>query len=237
MKSTNNPTTQSTSPDDSVSSTDIDLTQDACPRAYAVRVRNAFAVDPESRDGSVSNVNISSSVGVELDITAIIEDFEWALAGGKPETANGFCKFTFEFDSGDATGRLTPNGTVIITGRITPNRIIATVERVHHELRNAGLETVWNPVDVTNVVVTFDKLDSSINRVDLYAISLALGDAAEFDPDLFSGLMYEPPGTDLKCMVFSTGTVNVVGAESTEQAVKQRDVLYNRLEQYGLIPE
>lgn len=98
-------------------------------------VKHAFE-DPLD-DGNVVNVNVTITIGSDIDVGNLAADFEWAEPGSK----EGFCELSFEGIPGQA--KLYNTGTVVVVGVTDEDTIIALVERLHKELRQIGVATEW----------------------------------------------------------------------------------------------
>jgi transcription initiation factor TFIID TATA-box-binding protein len=220
--------------DHSYTENDIDNTNNyetttPYPTKHVQEVRDAFSVPIEK--GEVVNCNITTTIGRRVDLHALVEDVEWAEFVEKNQC---FCHLSF--DGLDASGTLYNTGTVIITGTTNADNIINFYEATHRKLNQLGLNTEWNALEVSNLVVSFDGIDdvSETERsVNLVAVSMS-SDNIEYEPERFRGAIYRNThgGT---CLLFNTGSIVVQGARTTEEAVKQREELFGVLNKYDLI--
>lgn len=200
------------------------------PIAFVQGVQDAF--DVPVTGGEVVNSNTTTDIGVdELDIVKLRDDVGWAeRANG--EDSKGFCKLTVP--ECNANGRLFNSGKLVITGSTAAEEIIELYRSVHRRLRAWGIETEYHTIDVTNIVVNFDSDDGKIDQsVDLIDVSICC-EAIEYEPEQFVGAVFrnEFGGT---CLLFDSGATVVQGAQSTREAIKQKEELFNTLDEYDLI--
>lgn len=209
-----------------------------CPAEYRATVRGAFEADPSSEGGSVENVLVNSDLGLELKLCAITDDFSWAVKPGEDGQCNGHCNI--ELDCLDVSGKMWSSGTVSLTGgNVGVDKSTRAFEIIHSDLRAAGVETEWHPVEVSNIVVSFDSLTDcdgfdDCERFNLTGINLALGSDCQYEPEQFSGLIRRFDSGET-CTIYSTGCGHISGAQSVRDALDRREQLLTRLDSYGLI--
>lgn len=201
--------------------------QQSVRRYHYHSVKNAF--NHPINDGEVVNLNVTTNIGVEISPEVIEADFDWATTD--PNKAAGFCEISFDDTPGSA--KLYNTGTVVLVGITTDTEVIALIERIHKALREIGIPTEWNELEMKNIVVKFSAPNPDGNGVNLPAATIALDDI-EYEPEHFAGAVYRT-GTGKTCLLFSTGSVVVQGTESTLEAVQRREHLFEKLDAYDLL--
>jgi TATA-box binding protein (TBP) (component of TFIID and TFIIIB) len=186
------------------------------------------AFDSPVNEGEIVNVNITSSIGIEIDPMKIAEEFEWAEAG----QGEGFCQLSFD----DVPGyvKLYNTGTVVLVGVTDKDEVLRLIDHTHTKLRGIGIPTEHHELDVTNMVVKFSMPNGDDGSLlNLPAINIAV-DEIEYEPEHFAGAIYRA-ASGKTCLLFNTGRTVVQGSTSTREAVKQKEQLFDRLDEYGLL--
>lgn len=203
-----------------------------CPDEYQKGIDSAFEADLSEFGGSIENAMLKTDIGTEISLSPLTEDFSWALKPYGDDRCNGYCNI--ELSRLSVTGKMWSSGTVILTGgNIDSERGIRAFETIHSSLRASGVRTEWNPVEVSNMVVSFESLTDR-EQFNLYSISAALGTDCQYEPEQFPGLIRHFDSGEC-CTLYSTGCGQITGAVSLREALDRREELLSRLDSYGLL--
>lgn len=195
-------------------------------------VESAFA-EPVGETGAINNVNVNSGVGVELSLSALAKDFEVC----EHDERRGYV--TLDLNGVEASIRVYASGGVTVTGTTTADGVMEALRGVHEFLNSkVGVETLWEPIEVSNIVVGYKECELNLNQ-----LSIVLGRNVQYEPETFPGALYRG---SVECddlddgstvMAFSSGQLNVTGASSTGAARRRRDELMRLVDKYGVSVE
>ena len=188
---------------------------------------------------SVKSVHVTTTIGTDVAVETLANEIEHMKLSSQGES----CLVTF--DNLPGTASLYTTGKICLMGEITSARKIQTFfARLHTLLREHGVDTEWNPITITNLVVHFESdtqpafrnRDES-KKLNLNAINLAI-EQAIYDPQKFPGVTIrinesETTSED-EVLLFSNGAI-IVHANTTKQALEHRNQVIEELDELGLI--
>ncbi len=153
----------------------------------------------------IENVVASTSIGAELDLTAIAQ----ALDGTEYEPEK-FPGLIYRIKEPKTALLLFRSGKVVCTGAKNLDQVKAAIQKVTNQIKKAGIEVDDEPViDVQNIVASAD-LGHKIN---LNAIALSFGlERVEYEPEQFPGLVYRLDEPKVVLLLFGSGKLVCTGA-------------------------
>lgn len=161
----------------------------------------------------VQNIVGTGSLGVEVDLDAIVEDLDVVESQYDPGYYPGaYLRLT---DAGPLI-TLYRTGKYNITGAHSEDELRLTQTEFLKRLVGIGLidETVDDGFSISNVVATAD-LGENIN---LNALAVGLGlEAVEYEPEQFPGLIYRPSNLRCVLLIFGSGKVVITGGQTISE--------------------
>lgn len=177
---------------------------------------------------TVENVVASTALEVELELTAVAEEFDHASYN-----PDDFPGLIFRIQEPTATALVFRSGKVVITGAQSVADGIEAVQVIAAMIRDLGLDVPAEPeITIQNIVFSGD-LGYVLN---LSAIAIGLGlEYVEYEPEQFPGLVYRMDDPPVVMLLFGSGKTIIVGCKRLEDAETAITVIHDRLIDLGLV--
>jgi transcription initiation factor TFIID TATA-box-binding protein len=174
----------------------------------------------------IVNVVAAGTLGRELNIRAVGDGIHAAEV--KSQTGDYRTPTTYiRAHNNGPLVTLYESGSYHISGAGSVKEAKQTLDWLICEFELIGVENVDASFNVKNVVVVGD-LGKSIN---LNELSTQLGfEYIEYEPELFSGMIYRPEERDSVFLIFSSGRVVIPGSPSEECGLLAFDWLSGQIE-------
>jgi transcription initiation factor TFIID TATA-box-binding protein len=176
----------------------------------------------------IENVVASTSLGVELDLPAIV----LALDGAEydPERFPGLI---YRLKEPKTATLLFRSGKVVCTGAKSLEQVKIAISKVAKLIGAMGIVIKGEPeIMVQNIVASSD-LGAKIN---LNAIAISLGlDRVEYEPEQFPGLVYRIDSPKVVVLLFGSGKLVCTGARKPEDVEAAVDKITEDLKAAGLL--
>ncbi len=172
----------------------------------------------------VVNVVASGSLGIELDLDAIADNFEDIVDYDPDKYPGAYFRF------GDPSPLITlyRTGKYIITG--------ASSEEEAHAFREEFLNILSRHEILPLAEDDWFQLQNYVcmsavgENLNLSALAIGLGlEVTEYEPEQFPGLVYRPPEHDCVLLVFGSGKVIITGATGIQTAEEAFNSLQKRI--------
>ena len=176
----------------------------------------------------IENVVASTSLGVELDLPAIV----LALDGAEydPERFPGLI---YRLKEPKTATLLFRSGKVVCTGAKSLEQVKIAISKVAKLIGAMGIVIKDEPVIVVQNIVASSDLGAKIN---LNAIAISLGlDRVEYEPEQFPGLVYRIDSPKVVVLLFGSGKLVCTGARKPEDVVAAVDKITEDLKAAGLL--
>lgn len=161
-----------------------------------------------SDDLKVVNIVGSGDLGVEIDLTTLVEDLAAVSFSYTPEQFPGI---RIKFEEDFPTCNLFSSGKYTILGAKSQNKLYAAQSRLVDEL--AELNILANgfcdeDFDVRNIVCTYD----IGKEIDLRTVSVNLGlENVEYEPEQSPFIVYKPVGEGATITIPANGRIMITG--------------------------
>ncbi|HUU07420.1 MAG TPA: TATA-box-binding protein [Thermoplasmata archaeon] len=176
----------------------------------------------------IENVVASTSLGVELDLPAIV----LALDGAEydPERFPGLI---YRLKEPKTATLLFRSGKVVCTGAKSLEQVKIAISKVAKLIGAMGIVIKDEPEIVVQNIVASSDLGAKIN---LNAIAISLGlDRVEYEPEQFPGLVYRIDSPKVVVLLFGSGKLVCTGARKPEDVVAAVDKITEDLKAAGLL--
>lgn len=172
----------------------------------------------------VVNIVGSGDLGVELDLTTLVEDLTAVFLSYTPEQFPGI---QIEFEEGLPTCNVFSSGKYTIVGAKSQNKLYAAQGRLIEELSELGiLDTDFfdEDFDIRNIVCTYD----IEKELELSTVSIKLGlENVEYEPEQSPFIVYKPEGEGVTITIPANGRIMITGIIHKDTAVTAvRQLLY-----------
>jgi len=159
----------------------------------------------------IENVVASTSIGEELDLTAIALAIDGTVY--EPEQFPGL---VYRLKDPKTATLLFRSGKVVCTGAKNLKDVKRAIKKVATEVEKTGMIVNKEPdIKVQNIVATSD-LGIEIN---LNAIAITLGlEKVEYEPEQFPGMVYRLDDPKVVVLLFGSGKLVCTGARKPEDA-------------------
>ncbi len=159
----------------------------------------------------IENVVASTSIGEELDLTAIALAIDGTVY--EPEQFPGL---VYRLKDPKTATLLFRSGKVVCTGAKNLKDVKRAIKKVATEVEKTGMIVNKEPdIKVQNIVATSD-LGIEIN---LSAIAITLGlEKVEYEPEQFPGMVYRLDDPKVVVLLFGSGKLVCTGARKPEDA-------------------
>ncbi len=176
----------------------------------------------------IENVVASTSLGQELDLTAI----ELALDGAEYNPQQ-FPGLVYRLKDPKTATLLFRSGKVVCTGAKSLDDVKVAIGKVAKDIEKAGIFITIEPnIEVQNIVASSD-LEQEIN-LNTVAITLGL-EKVEYEPEQFPGLVYRLDDPKVVVLLFGSGKMVCTGAKVTEDVVRAVDKIAAELRAASLM--
>jgi len=176
----------------------------------------------------IENVVASTSLGVELDLPAIV----LALDGAEydPERFPGLI---YRLKEPKTATLLFRSGKVVCTGAKSLEQVKIAISKVAKLIGAMGIVIKGEPEIVVQNIVASSDLGAKIN---LNAIAISLGlDRVEYEPEQFPGLVYRIDSPKVVVLLFGSGKLVCTGARKPEDVEAAVDKITEDLKAAGLL--
>jgi len=174
----------------------------------------------------VQNIVGTGTVGVEADLDAVVQDLDVVESRYDPDIYPGaYVRLT----GSRPLITLYRTGKYNVTGAKSEDELHQTKTTFLNRLVDLGLieEAVDDGFSISNIVATAD-LTREIN---LNALAVGLGlETVEYEPEQFPGLVYRPSNLRCVLLVFGSGKVVVIGAQTMQEAEEAFTTSRDRIE-------
>lgn len=176
----------------------------------------------------IENVVASTSLGTELDLTAIAR----TLDGAEYEPSE-FPGLIYRLKQPKTAILLFHSGKVVCTGGKSWNQVDESIRTVSALIRKGGQKIIGNPkIQVQNIVAT-SNLESEIN---LNSIAVTLGlDRVEYEPEQFPGLVCRLEEPRVVVLLFGSGKLVCTGARRPSDVDLAVQKITKELQAAGLL--
>ncbi|MDD3397991.1 MAG: TATA-box-binding protein [Candidatus Methanomethylophilaceae archaeon] len=176
----------------------------------------------------IENVVASTSLGQELDLTAI----ELALDGAEYNPQQ-FPGLVYRLKDPKTATLLFRSGKVVCTGAKSLDDVKVAIGKVAKDIEKAGIFITIEPnIEVQNIVASSD-LEQEIN-LNTVAITLGL-EKVEYEPEQFPGLVYRLDDPKVVVLLFGSGKMVCTGAKVPPDVVRAVDKIAAELRAAGLM--
>ena len=176
----------------------------------------------------IENVVASTSLGVELDLPAIV----LALDGAEydPERFPGLI---YRLKEPKTATLLFRSGKAVCTGGKSLEQVEMAISKVVKKIEAAGIVVKGKPeIMVQNIVASSD-LGAKIN---LNSIAISIGlEKVEYEPEQFPGLVYRLDSPKVVVLLFGSGKLVCTGARKPEDVEIAVDKITDELKAAGLL--
>jgi transcription initiation factor TFIID TATA-box-binding protein len=177
---------------------------------------------------AIENVVASTDLTVELDLTAVAQEFDHVSYN-----PDNFPGLIFRIPEPTATALVFRSGKLVITGAQSVADVTEAVQVTAAMIRELGLAVPADlEITVHNIVVSGD-LGYALN---LSVIAIGLGlEHVEYEPEQFPGLVYRMDDPSVVMLLFGSGKAIIVGCKRLEDAEAAITALHDRLIDLGLV--
>ena len=174
----------------------------------------------------VVNVVGSGDINRELDLEQVAQDADIYEANYKRGTGAVYLRVK----EGSGLVILYNSGKYIVRGGKTFEKLHRTNEEFLNVIRDLGIiERSENPPFGINNLVFVGDIG---HTVPLEALVIQLGlENAEFEPELFPGLVYRPENYNCVLLVFGSGKVSITGTKNVDEAVEAFQLLTEKVDE------
>jgi transcription initiation factor TFIID TATA-box-binding protein len=185
-----------------------------------------------------ANIVASGELNLELDLTAVAEDFnqlEWIEEAEHSRRSGN--RLLVRFKNNDCLSIVSPSGVYIFTGADDMNKVEKAKDALFSALSHLSIisedyfENGGNDIDlsVQNIVFVADLA----REINLEEIAVLPGfENIEYEPEQFLGLVYMSKSNRAVLLVYSTGKVVITGVTSSSVAEQALSDFTNKLEQF-----
>lgn len=176
----------------------------------------------------IENVVASTSIGEELDLTAIA----LAIDGAEYEPEQ-FPGLIYRLKEPKTATLLFRSGKVVCTGAKSLKDVKRAIKKVATEVEKAGIAVNKEPdIKVQNIVASSDlKVEINLNAI---AITLGL-EKVEYEPEQFPGLVYRLDDPKVVVLLFGSGKLVCTGARQPEDVERAVLRIIDELTEAGLM--
>ena len=173
-------------------------------------------IDVSVDELEIVNIVSSGDLGVEIDLTNLLDDLTATYSSYTPEQFPGL---QIRFESEMPVCNLFSSGKYTIVGAKSHDELHSAQTRLIEELADLGvLDPDFSDEEfgVRNIVCTFD-INEDLN---LNAISLKLGlENVEYEPEQSPFVVYKPEGEGVTLTIPSSGRIMITGLTHKEDAL------------------
>jgi len=176
----------------------------------------------------IENVVASTSLGVELDLPAIV----LALDGAEydPERFPGLI---YRLKEPKTATLLFRSGKAVCTGGKSLEQVELAISKVVKKIEAAGIVVKGKPEIVVQNIVASSDLGAKIN---LNSIAISIGlEKVEYEPEQFPGLVYRLDSPKVVVLLFGSGKLVCTGARKPEDVETAVDKITQELGAAGLL--
>lgn len=164
-------------------------------------------VEPE-----LVNVVGGGDIGVELDLQQLYQALEGEEVRYDPEYWSGLY---LQYNADSPAVLIFRTGKYNMAGADSVQQLMEVNDRFISDLQKIGISEQESSFEVRNLVF-LDQYDRELNLEKL-VVALGLEDA-EYEPEQFPGVQFQPPDIIGTFLIFRTGKVILTGAKSVEDA-------------------
>jgi transcription initiation factor TFIID TATA-box-binding protein len=176
----------------------------------------------------IENVVASTSLGVELDLPAIV----LALDGAEydPERFPGLI---YRLKEPKTATLLFRSGKAVCTGGKSLEQVEIAISKVVKKIEAAGIVVKGKPEIVVQNIVASSDLGAKIN---LNSIAISVGlEKVEYEPEQFPGLVYRLDSPKVVVLLFGSGKLVCTGARKPKDVEIAVDKITDELKAAGLL--
>jgi transcription initiation factor TFIID TATA-box-binding protein len=179
---------------------------------------------------NIENVVASTTLAEDFDLQKLMET---GLEGAKYNKTK-FPGLVYRIENPKACFLIFTSGKVVCTGTKSPEKAHMAIINLANKLKSIGFDNVdLEPeVHVQNIVASAD-LKTNLN---LNAVLIAFGmENAEYEPEVFPGLVYRIEAPKVVVLVFGSGKLVIAGGKCPEDCEEGLRIIKTEFDNLGLL--
>jgi transcription initiation factor TFIID TATA-box-binding protein len=179
---------------------------------------------------NIENVVASTTLAEDFDLQKLMET---GLEGAKYNKTK-FPGLVYRIENPKACFLIFTSGKVVCTGTKSPEKAHMAIITLANKLKSIGFDNVdLEPeVHVQNIVASAD-LKTNLN---LNAVLIAFGmENAEYEPEVFPGLVYRIEAPKVVVLVFGSGKLVIAGGKCPEDCEEGLRIIKTEFDNLGLL--